>query len=323
MYMADELNPNLGMPPTPPPIPPRPQMPPTPPPPPVQPRPESFTVRTMASDLQAPKPSEVMPPEKGPTPPPLSPETNMMVSMEEEPPRPKSWVYIIGGIIILIALVAVGYFVVYPLLTSEESTTPPTDDTLPVSQPSHQSYFTSAPAVMAEIRLGRIDLSEITFALQIESMKPVADESIKELAMLDANGDQIPFHDYFGTLAPVVDHMALAQLLENDFTAFLYYDVNGIWPGYVAKIKSGADLVQLNSELSQLSPADLATLFITPSGTLSSFKDGAVNGFPARYTSGSAPGAAFSYTILYNRFVLFSTSYAGAQVAAELLGFPR
>ncbi|MDP3901611.1 MAG: hypothetical protein Q8Q37_01375 [bacterium] len=322
-----------------PPIPRPPQQPfkPTPPPPPKpQPVPppsptptihkaeEDFKIRTMNSDLRT-EANEVMSPSDNKESASLESSTTVQMPsavIEEEPPKAKAWYYVIVSIIIIAVLAVIGYFVVYPLLTPSEQ---PTDSEAEENPPTtviakpHQSYFILSPAVSQAVRLTNVDLSEISFALQTESLQPLTEGAIKELAILDDQANQISFATYISQLVPSLDSSKLNGLLDSDFTAFLHYDTRGVWPGYIAKIKSGIDSNELKNEISKLEATNLASLYINPSGELSLFKDGKVGFYDTRYALGERPGAAFNYGY-FNDYLILSTSYNGLKAALTLLG---
>ena len=44
------------------------------------------------------------------------------------------------------------------------------------------------------------------------------------------------------------------SLFEDDFTAALYYDANGVWPAYILKLKLEANIVEAQTIMKSLEP---------------------------------------------------------------------
>ncbi|MBI1960902.1 MAG: hypothetical protein HYS43_01355 [Candidatus Liptonbacteria bacterium] len=258
----------------------------------------------------------------------------------------KTVLLIVGLLVVAGALGAAGYFFAWPLFFSVPTTpaTPPITEQSPVIPPtgdvpetpvqpttpvSHASLFTTEPplpstpvtvpdgADAASLRTLLGTAAEIP-----EAERAAANGSIREIAFLNADGNPASFSRIFSALIPDVDAATLDALFEQDFTSFVYYDANGVWPGYVAKLKDGVSETAAQNQIAKLEQSQsLPNLYATPpTGAASVFKDGSVGARPARYLSFATKGASLNYAWLNNHLVV-STSYTGIKAAATLLGF--
>ena len=300
--------------------------------PPINPvsKPE-VSIRTMEADLKslklgaAPKAESVLPSAMKDIK--EVPETvSQLGQVVSEQPR-RSW---IKTVIMILAVLVVGggvgfiaYYYVYPLFigTEEPISETPSDMMPPSALPvrlNHVSYFqANIPKTRVEFRA----LTAVTIAEALNKIEPAADGSLKEVPILDIGGGQIYFADFLGTLLPLTDadKNIISESLAQDFTAFLYYDANGVWPGYVAKLKSPAGADKLKFEfLPVMELFDLGSLYLAPV-SLQPFKDGKYNSLETRYAVGSAPGASFNYAFAGDYLVL-STSFNGFKAAVMALG---
>ena len=238
-------------------------------------------------------------------------------------PATKKIILAILGAAFVIGIGGVGYFFVYPLLFPEAEpaltpppAAPPITPPVTVTPPpaptiTHRSYITSDKA---EIVLA---LSQVTPESTPSGTAPV----LKEVVINDAAGGQLPLSKYIPSLIPEFTEADVAQLFEDDFTAFIYYENGQSWAGYVLKTKSGVSPIIAQVAVSRLEGfASIDGLFLQNPGARSAdgFKNGQVGGKPARYVSYSDPGAALSYT-WFDSYLLISTNYAASEVAARRL----
>lgn len=304
---------------------------------------QTIQVRTMGSDVKSMGRGDAMPiPESVMAPVPkkeivFSPETQNQVkgapsqrmnpgasAMEMEAPSHGSgrkmaiW---ISSIVVLLALVLVGYFFVYPMLFPE---VPPPPVLPPPPPPAavipHASYFVVAPSTKTSVSGSVGDPAAALAQIQALTATPIPSGNLQEIEV-KLGESQMAFSQFFSLLGTTLSATDLSTWFEDDFTAFTYYDDKGVWPGYVAKAKAGITPEALTAGLMPLETSDLSRMYLIPLGDpQGGFKDGTVNGKESRYVAFSTPGAAFSYTIL-DGHVLFSTSYDGAKKAATHLGF--
>lgn len=315
----------------------------SPTPPPIRPRAEIFSeekpelavsagdvfIRTMEEDIKAPKPEEVLPldekeleikPET--VVPPVLEASRITELPELESSKKPIWIFIIGGIAIAAVSFVLGYFVIFPLVfpakeaitvTEQPSVSAPLVEEVKLQKIEHISPFVIQATEVVGIRLPQINFLNISLALQAEAAKRLADGSIKEIAVLDQNDSQISYSDFLVQFLSDADKTQLDQWFEKDFAAYLYYDRNGVWPGYIAKIKRNPSL---QSVLENASNA--ANFYLVTPGTFSVFKDGKINNYATRYAAGSRAGAAFNYGIFKDYFVI-SASYDGLKATIKLL----
>lgn len=315
---------------------------PPPPPPPV-------TIRTMGSDIEslqksgggqptgevinqsqspvqkpAPEPGlniSAVPGYTGPEEKLFAPET--LPTPQESPApvlsapqsgRSKQLIIISLAILAVLGLGAAGYFYVYPLLFPSEvvvtTTTPEPAPTPPPASIVHKSFITS-------------DKAEVALSISAAKAETATGaQLIKEVVLNDTNGKQITFPKYFPTIIPEFKTDELANVFEEDFTAFIYYDQNGVWPGYVAKLKSGSSLVIAQPLFNKIENyAGAENIFIQSPGTRSAegFKSGQANGVPTRYLTFSSPGSALNYGWFNNQYLVITTSYPAMLEATKRL----
>lgn len=225
---------------------------------------------------------------------------------------------IIGALIFVGAIGSLGYFVIFPLISQPK--TPETVQRPEIAKENtHKSFLVVSPAAEAEINLANSDYLTITTALQNEAFNQLADSQLKEVKISDANG-QVLFSAYLGALMPATAALSNMDWFENDFTTLLYYDASGVWPIYIAKLKTSANATVVKSGLKSLEPVmEVSNLYLNPPGTFSPFKDGKAGNYLTRYAIGTQKGAAFNYGFA-GGYLILSTNYNGLNKALPLLG---
>lgn len=229
----------------------------------------------------------------------------------------KNIILVVVSVIFVGGIGALSYFVVFPLLFPPKgSVTPPPVVAVPVT---HKSYLVKSPAAEVDLKLADHKYLTIATALQSEGFNQLSDGQVKEVKISES-GTQMPFSTFLSAVSPVASALADGGYFEKDFTAILYYDANGVWPVYVAKLKAGANAVDLLSIMKSIEGVlDLGSLYLAPPGSFADFKDGQVSGRATRYAVGTQSGASFNYGLLGDYFVL-ATSYNGLKATAPLLG---
>jgi len=290
-----------------------------------------INIRTTESDIKSiergesmPVPESVLPPETEKEPV-FRPETQVpegMMGMEEEPPKGKKpWLWIILGVVI-VGLGLLAYFVVFPLISSPPTPSPtpsPSPTTQIIAPAPHNSLFLSPLADQTQITLQNFLLSTITNNLQLIAANRLPDNTVQEVVVVDINDSQVPWSSYLPAFLPTLTPTQLGTWFEDDFTAFIFYDAKGVWPGLVAKIKNSANIDAAKATLTILETSDLSKFYLSPPGVFGQFKNGQINGKATRYAVGGIPGAALNYGFVNSYFVI-STSYDGLRAAAPLLG---
>jgi len=298
-------------------------------------------MRTLESDIKAIRGGEASPMPESVLPSELKevfeqPETvAQLETVEEVAPRGKKFfkiiLFVVGILIVGGGLGLLGYYVIYPLLS------PPPKPSV-VQQPSgqqpsssaqapiqvrivHKSYFVSSPTAKTTINFRDLNRGNI-----IQALKQVASEqsgTIKEIEIFDSTGGQIYADNFFSNLIALreSDKNILSVALEPDFTAFLYYDSRGVWPGYVMKLKSDSGFLSKlqNDFLPYLENSDLSGFYLASPGVFGAFQNGKVKNYATRYAVGSTPGAAFNY-VFAGDYLIFSSSYDGLKLAIAALG---
>jgi hypothetical protein len=131
------------------------------------------------------------------------------------------------------------------------------------------------------------------------------------------------FSKFMSTVAPSAAPSATtAQLFADDFTAFVYKDEKGVWPGYVASLKPGFSADTIRDWFSAIEKGTVSEFFISDPGKMGAFANGKVNGkYDDRYSSGTAAGASFGYLMFPQQGkVIISTSFTGIKEALRLMG---
>jgi len=242
----------------------------------------------------------------------------------------KNLIWIISAVISVIILGIVGYFIIYPLLTNVAPTVTldtPTDQVEPIapSQPTnsgHVSAFINEPSNREVLTLSGV-LSHSTIVATLTKKAQNLIPGVSELIMSDDAGVTIPFNIFLSSLLTGFDESQKTSLIFNDdFTAFVFKDSTGSWPGYVATLKPGFVAEDLRSWFSSLEKSPLNNFFIVEPGTFSPFKDGVVNDkYADRYAPSSISGISFSYLVLpQQNKVLISSSFNGLKEALRLMG---
>jgi hypothetical protein len=266
------------------------------------------------------------------------------------PSSARSWLkpvlFAAGGLIILAGLGFAGYYLVYPLLfgestttplvavepqTSNQSSQPPATTTTPetsgseqtqvfIPQP-HYSFFT-VPAEKSEVmKLTASDTALSIRAALMEMAKDVmATGTIKEIAVEKEDGSPEAFSRVISLLVPELNETALQNVFQSDFTLAIYFDANGAWPIYIARLKEGANLLDAQASYAGLEQSqNLFNLYLTDPGERGTWKDGNAGGRPTRYLTFAQKGASLNYGWV-NDFLVISTSYEGMKTAVMRLG---
>jgi len=297
----------------------------------VKPAPE-LTLRTQAAPKPTPVPDFLtLPTGQAGSPgtakePIFTPETNNLLGgpVEElEAPRSHTLLWILVSAATVIGLVLMGYFVVYPLLT-DSPTAPLTEEPtapapLPITEPApHVSAFTLEPAVRISVEPATLDAATITGLLKTQR-NATPNQSISEVVFKNASG-QVPFATFLGALLPnFLDASSASTWFTDDFTSFVYKNSLGVWPGYVAKLKEGANVESLNQWLMALEKNDLSGFYVNPPGTLGAFRSGTYKSFSDRFSPGSS-GASFNYALV-NGWLVINTSFDGLKESTRLMGY--
>lgn len=236
---------------------------------------------------------------------------------------------VVAAAIVLGGVAAAVYFLILPLfapepapiVVAEPPVSEPGQTEAPVSSEQavfeHQSFFVNPPDIVQTIQLPSVTQAQILAGLQANLAEGAADGTVQEVAFT-VEGNPL---SSAGILDTLFADAGLSTLFENDFTAFVYYDENGAWPGYIFRLPEGSDATSVAAAVrTAIEGAGLGSLYLADPGDpdAAGFRDGTVNGIATRYRPYSQPGASFNYGWDGNYLVL-STSFAGFKAAVGLL----
>lgn len=212
-------------------------------------------------------------------------------------------------IIVAAALIGAGlYFYVYPLLlsnTSSEKTTEVTPPPAPTPQPAPP-----APTSRVHTSFITADKTEEVPTLSAVSAETVdPGKSLVKEVILKKSGNSIALSEYLPILIPELKASEVVNNFDEDFTAFIYYDGNGAWPGLVLKRKSNVVSTVAQTAFKKIeSSKSLTGLFLNNPGTQTGeFKDGEYKGVSTRYLVFGSKGAAINYAWTGDRLILTTT----------------
>lgn len=230
------------------------------------------------------------------------------------------------GFMLVVGVGAAGYFWIYPTLFGEGNqpdvvASPPSGNvaTLAPQPIVHRSLFTKLPTLTGTIAVQRVTQGGLTQALQQEAANQAPAKSIKELAFTDGDGAPLRFGETIVALLPGLNKGDIQNTVEDDFTGFLYYNEKGVWPGYVAKLKSTAVPADVQAAFAGLEGLDVAALYLKDPGVGENFQTGPFRGAPIRYRVFAASGASFNYGTVGD-YMLIATSFDAFKSAVDLLG---
>ncbi len=313
-------------PPTPPPISPPPQHNIVPPPPATP----DIAVHTMATDMASIEKSG------GDKPEPQFVTFPVATPIELPPPPPtgnsKAFLWLIALILIIgTAWATYAYF--WPLFFAQSQPQPElavmpapipavTTPAPLIAQPE-TNFFGTDGMNMTRVTVDATPASIITALANEAKIKPVAGD-IKQFSLQTATGP-VTFGQFIGILLPEIQNQETTATFTNslnpDFTAYLFYDTQGVWPGYIAKINPAmnADSIELSDRLQKIESMSYINFFLSPPGAIQSFRTGAIaEKYIYRFAPFSQPGASFNYGV-FEDYVIINTSYDGLLKALELL----
>jgi hypothetical protein len=234
--------------------------------------------------------------------------------------------------LILIALAALGYFVVFPLMNQPAAEEPaavaplpespalPTPENPAPEQPvvptggavQHVSFFLTPADVIDSAVLSEVSLVGLKNSLTFDT----AEVSIlREINFSNTQGQSIAA----ATLASLIDSTTFAPSVMERFSAdatfFTFTNMQGTWPGLVLEARDAASLPTLAMTTQSIEDGhSLTGYFLVDPGTPSMWKSGQAFGLATRYLSFTQPGAALNYGWVGTKLVV-SASYDGLKAA--------
>ncbi len=309
---------------------------PPPPPPPV-------AVRSLQSDLQSLEASGGIAPKAAvvklddlelPMPAVPAPAMDASAAPTDGGGAGKMIASMLGGLVLIVGVGAAGYFWIYPALFGGETPTlapgeigAPTTGVGAVPAPKpvapapivHRSLFAKLPTFASTVTVSNLTREGIMEALQQEASGKAPTKSMKELSFVDGSGAPLRFADVTAALLPGIDKGEVQNMTEEDFTGFLYYNEKGVWPGYVAKLKSTAVVADAQAVFAGLEGLDIAGLYLNDPGASQGFQTGPFKGSPIRYSVFAAPGASLNYGAVGD-YMVIATSFEAFKASVDLLG---
>jgi hypothetical protein len=247
--------------------------------------------------------------------------------------KSKLW-WILGGVVAVLVLGGIGYFVLYGLITSVPTVTPtetetPTAPVAPVAPiapvqpiaPVNPSIFINEPDAETEANL-QLPLTHADILKALINQGAIVDNGITEVKLTTASGSPF-FTAYFAALAKnFTAPEKTAALFADQFTTVIYRDAKGSWPAYVISLKPGFSADDLRAWFVALEKNAPTDFFIANPGKMAPYKDGVVNGkYADRYAPGTLPGASLGYLMLPQQSkVIISTSFDGMKEVLRLMG---
>ncbi|MBI5732387.1 hypothetical protein HY967_00295 [Candidatus Jorgensenbacteria bacterium] len=247
----------------------------------------------------------------------ITPTTISTASAITKPKSKKGMIIGLGVGFGLVALAALGYFVIYPTFFNKpvepppvyetpnippppEPTPEPTPNPTPTPTPeppiTHSSLFKTAPDLTEEISVASLSLNDLKSNLDLT---PTDVPTIKEIALKDANNNPLTLNSLLQIVLPNVFNEEAFTLFDRDVTFFVYTNEKGAWPGFIAatEIQSLPVLQEFQTKIGSLieGSSAISTLFLVDPGSASSWKSGKTGGTTNRYLSYSMTGAALNY----------------------------
>lgn len=312
---------------------------PTPPPTSVPEAPKEVVIRTMRSDLElmaksggtfaVPKPTAQPAPVPAKTP-----------ASTDETKLIKITVFGGAGTLIVGLLALAGYYLLplaFPpkivptaaptLPTSQPTTTLPSTPSLPSPVFSHQSFLRIPADQIIQFTLRPVSAAtELqTFSQQISEALSGAEPNAVffEIENKDADGKPLAWTNFlsFANIKLLAPEFFLKNF-NQDFTAFIYKDKNGAWPGYILELTGGKNPLFFQSEISKLESdsAAINAFYLNPPGASSAdFQDSQLVGEPIRTLSFEPNSAVFIYGWFHSKYLVISTSLIGLKEAVKRL----
>ncbi len=251
--------------------------------------------------------------------------------------------------IIVIGLLAIGYFFVYPLFSAKDTNVstevktpevqkPAEEINVPVVPPAEPATTTESVAPVVPVLTVEVHSSflktraDLVFdaklsAFTLNDLKtPIAFDTtsvplFKEVVWKTQDNKPLSFTQVASLIFPTFFTSEKVANFQDDFTLFAYSNSQGTWLGFIVKLKDGIDIGKMQDSMSALQKdTGLKNIFLSDPGTMGAWKDGKVRNKPTSLASFSLPGATLSYTWL-DRYLLVSSNTGAAEEAGKRLGY--
>ncbi len=297
------------------------------------PNPTQYEIQTLASDMATLKASggaDITPQTFIPGGVTGEEVFNPAAVVPVKPKSNKKILIIIGAIILLALIVAIGFFFIKPLFMTPPAdltyvpATPDTEVEQLQAEPTRESFFVSPADTERGWNIGNVDIANLRSAFQ-----PLAGEAMQDGAMIELNithnNNPILFSEFLTTMLPDKNIAGIAATFEDDFTLFVYRDGINDLPGFIAKVRATTTPETLATFSSALEASpNLKNFYATDPGVMSAFRAGAIQGDPIKYAPFAA-GYAFNHgwfkDALGANYLVVSSSHKGMVRAIELARF--
>ncbi len=254
---------------------------------------------------------------------PLPPKQKTAQAEAGASPKKKTSKVLIISIILILAAITAGasyYFINKSQIAAPAPTPPivPPTAATPTPTPTPASQYVSllkTPSVLQE--------EQIISALTLDNIKDVLiaaasttpANNLKEAILRNPDQSLVAFSKFIPVLLPEIKSEDIAAIFQENFTAMVFVDQNGVWPGYVVQLTSISTLIAAHSAMKQnlKSSSNLINIFLEKtSSNVAVFKDGKAGNptINTRYLVFPKTGAAINYGWVNDKLVI-STSYAG------------
>lgn len=238
-------------------------------------------------------------------------------------PQKKSSAGIIFLIILIVLIAGGGGYYLFAMSSKETGPEPAQQATISTStNPTPEQNTTTTEENQASTTTTENIGQTTPFLSAHNSFFKNPSDQIRELTISTLG---IDFKTFFQPFAPDIFDNEFIKNFNPDFTFFIYTNQNGLWPGSVIQAKpDNQTLEEIKEKVRDIENKDSAllakTFFYTHPGKANTWKDGEINGYPARYITFEKEGASLIITWLDN-YLLIATNYKGAQEAASSLGY--
>lgn len=248
------------------------------------------------------------------------------------------WVWIAIVVVGVLILAFAGYYIIYPRLSSNNVRegdnaalqTSRVRTTLPAETAptffGHQSFFAKAPETLAVKMGGANGFTDARSYYEIVSELMAGtnqSETFFELEVSRPDGTAVSWPEFARVIEFLSERTAGAfENFKQDFTAFLYRDKHGVWPGYIMQVKLGKTVLDAGPKIRALEgdQQKFRELFFDPPyGEPTGFRDKLIATNPARVLSFENSTSTFSYLWFRNGYLILSTSEAGLTEALKRL----
>lgn len=303
--------------------------------------PKEVIIRTLASDLELMAKSggafTALKPVTQPTPTVVPIQTP---APADETKLIKIAVFGGAGILGVGILVLAGYYLmplIFPpkiaptpiptLPTNQNSQTLPETKNLPSPVFTHQSFFRTPADQVLSLNLAPVTEAATlqTFGQQITTTLSGTDPNSDffEIETKDANNKPISWTKFLSfTNTNLLTSEFFLSNFSQDFTAFIYRDKNGVWPGYVLQLNGNQNPLIFRSQMNTMESGVpvLQNLYLSsPGNPKGGFQDGQLVGEPIRTISFEQNGAIFAYGWFHSKYLILSTSLDGLKEAVKRL----